>query len=69
MQAVSTQQYSYILNESEGFRHLHPGLHPTNATQELSLKITSYPTVHRIQTYISHYRKAELKIVKLDCVD
>ena len=63
MPAARTQQYSYILLESEGFRHLHPGLHPLiKATQELSLKITSYPTVHRIQTYISHYRKAELKI-------
>ena len=69
MPAARTQQYSYILHESEGFRHLHPGLHPIKATQELSLKIPSYPTVHRIQTYISHYRKAELKIVKLDCVD
>ena len=25
--------------------------------------------MYRIQTYISHYRKAELKIIKLDCVD
>ena len=38
MQATRTQQYNCILHENEDFRDLHP----TKATQELSLKVMSY---------------------------